>query len=49
METLAVGLANFSSSTEINWGVILALGTAATIMFSLIQKHFVEGMTAGVN
>ena len=47
METLAVGLANFSSSTEINWGVILALGTAATIMFSLIQKHFVEGMTAG--
>ena len=51
MKTLTVGLANFISSTEINWGVIMALGTATTIpiiiMFSLIQKHFVEGMTAG--
>ena len=51
MKTLTVGLANFISSTEVNWGVIMALGTATTIpiviMFSLIQKHFVEGMTAG--
>ncbi|MHC1782205.1 MAG: carbohydrate ABC transporter permease [Anaerolineaceae bacterium] len=51
MKTLTVGLANFISSTEINWGVIMALGTATTIpiifMFSTIQKYFVEGLTAG--
>ena len=51
MKTLTVGLANYISATEVNWGVIMALGTATTIpiviMFSLIQKHFVEGMTAG--
>ena len=51
MKTLTVGLANYISSTEINWGVIMALGTATTIpiviMFSAIQKYFVEGLTAG--
>ncbi len=51
MKTLTVGLANYISSTEINWGVIMALGTATTVpivlMFSAIQKHFVEGLTAG--
>ncbi len=51
MKTLTVGLANYISSTEINWGVIMALGTATTIpivfMFTAIQKYFVEGLTAG--
>jgi len=51
MKTLTVGLANYISSTEINWGVIMALGTATTIpivlMFTGIQKYFVEGLTAG--
>jgi ABC-type glycerol-3-phosphate transport system permease component len=51
MKTLTVGLANYISSTEINWGVIMALGTATTIpiviLFTAIQKYFVEGMTAG--
>lgn len=51
MKTLTVGLANYVSSTEINWGVIMALGTATTIpiviLFSAIQKYFVEGLTAG--
>jgi len=51
MKTLTVGIANYISSTEINWGVIMALGTATTIpivlMFTAIQKNFVEGLTAG--
>jgi multiple sugar transport system permease protein len=51
MKTLTVGLANYASSVEINWGVIMALGTATTIpiiiLFSAIQNYFVEGMTAG--
>ena len=51
MKTLTVGLANYVSTTEINWGVIMALGTATTIpiiiLFSAIQKYFVEGLTAG--
>ena len=51
MKTLTVGIANYISSTEINWGVIMALGTATTIpivlMFTAIQKYFVEGLTAG--
>lgn len=51
MKTLTVGLANYISSVEINWGVIMALGTATTIpiilMFSAIQKYFIEGLTAG--
>jgi ABC-type glycerol-3-phosphate transport system permease component len=51
MKTLTVGLATYISSTEINWGVIMALGTATTIpivlMFTAIQKYFVEGLTAG--
>ncbi len=51
MKTLTVGLANYISSTEINWGVIMALGTATTIpiviLFTAIQRYFVEGLTAG--
>ncbi len=51
MKTLTVGLANYISSVQIDWGEIMALGTATTlpiiIMFSAIQKYFVEGLTAG--
>jgi ABC-type glycerol-3-phosphate transport system permease component len=51
MKTLTVGLASYISSTDINWGVIMALGTATTIpivlMFTAIQKYFVEGLTSG--
>lgn len=51
MKTLTVGLANYISSTHIDWGIIMALGTITTIpviiLFSLVQKHFVEGITAG--
>ncbi|MDR1074574.1 MAG: carbohydrate ABC transporter permease [Treponema sp.] len=51
MKTVTVGLANYISSTEIRWGVIMALGTATTVpivlMFTAIQKYFVEGLTAG--
>lgn len=51
MKTLTVGLANYISSTHIDWGIIMALGTITTIpvilLFALVQKYFVEGMTAG--
>ncbi|MCC6494976.1 MAG: carbohydrate ABC transporter permease [Propionibacteriaceae bacterium] len=51
MKTLTVGLANYISSTEINWGAVMAIGTATTIpiiiLFTAVQKYFVEGMTAG--
>lgn len=51
MKTLTVGLANYISSTHIDWGIIMALGTVTTIpvviLFALVQKYFVEGMTAG--
>lgn len=51
MKTLTVGLANYISSTQIDWGTIMALGTATTIpiiiLFTAIQKYFVEGLTAG--
>lgn len=51
MKTLTVGLSNYISSTHIDWGVIMALGTITTVpvilLFALVQKYFVEGMTAG--
>lgn len=51
MKTLTVGLSNYISSTHIDWGIIMALGTITTvpvvILFALVQKYFVEGMTAG--
>lgn len=51
MKTLTVGIANYISSTHIDWGVIMALGTITTlpviILFAVVQKYFVEGMTAG--
>lgn len=51
MKTLTVGISNYISSTHIDWGIIMALGTITTvpvvILFALVQKYFVEGMTAG--
>lgn len=51
MKTLTVGISNYISSTHIDWGIIMALGTITTIpviiLFAFVQKYFVEGMTAG--
>lgn len=51
MKTLTVGIANYISSTHIDWGIIMSLGTMTTlpviVLFALVQKHFVEGMTSG--
>lgn len=51
MKTLTVGISNYISSTHIEWGIIMALGTITTIpviiLFAAVQKYFVEGMTAG--
>jgi len=51
MKTLTVGIANYISSTHIDWGIIMSLGTITTlpviVLFAMVQKYFVEGMTAG--
>lgn len=51
LKTLTVGISNYISSTHIDWGIIMALGTITTIpvviLFAAVQKYFVEGMTAG--
>ena len=51
MKTLTVGISNYISSTHIDWGIIMALGTITTIpvilLFAAVQRYFVEGMTAG--
>ena len=51
MKTLTVGISNYISSTHIDWGIIMALGTITTIpviiLFAAVQRFFVEGMTAG--
>lgn len=51
MKTLTVGISNYISSTHIDWGIIMALGTITTIpvilLFAAVQRYFVEGLTAG--
>lgn len=51
LKTLTVGIYNYMDSTHIDWGIIMALGTITAIpviiLFALVQKYFVEGMTAG--
>lgn len=51
MKTLTVGISYYISSTHIDWGIIMALGTITTIpviiLFAAVQRYFVEGMTAG--
>ncbi|MDY2978263.1 MAG: carbohydrate ABC transporter permease [Oscillospiraceae bacterium] len=51
MKTLTVGLSNYISSTHIDWGIIMALGTITTvpvvILFAVVQNYFVEVLTAG--
>ena len=51
MKTLTVGISNYISSTHIDWGIIMALGTITTIpvilLFAAVQRYFVEGMAAG--
>jgi len=51
LKTLTVGIYNYMDSTHIDWGIIMTLGTITAvpviILFALVQKYFVEGMTAG--
>lgn len=51
-KTIQVGIAELMDSMgKANWGGIMAAGVATTIpiiiLFSLIQKHLIEGLTAG--
>jgi multiple sugar transport system permease protein len=49
--TLPVGLAGISGQYEIDWGMLLAGATLSTlpvaVMFGLIGRHFVAGLTEG--
>ena len=49
--TLPIGIASFSGQYATNWGTLMAGAVLITlpvvIMFLLLQKHLVSGMTAG--
>ena len=49
--TLPVGIASFQGQYTTNWGTLMAGAVLITIpvviLFSLLQKHLVSGMTAG--
>ncbi len=51
LKTIPSGLMNFRDALQTNWGVLLAGMVIAAlpiiIMFVLMQKHFIRGMTAG--
>ena len=49
--TLPIGIASFSGQYATNWGTLMAGAVLITLpvvlMFLLLQKHLVSGMTAG--
>jgi len=51
MKVLTVGIAGLKSFYNVNWGMVMAGTSLATIpvmlMFVLMQRQFVEGLTAG--
>jgi ABC-type glycerol-3-phosphate transport system permease component len=50
-KTIPVGIAEYITSFDINWGAIMAAASAAALpvllLFALIQRYFVRGLTAG--
>ncbi len=50
-KTLTIGIMEYITSFDVRWGEIMATSTITTlpvlIIFILIQKHFVKGLTAG--
>ena len=51
MKTIPVGMAEFVTGFDVRWGEIMALAVVATIpvviLFALVQKAFIKGLTAG--
>jgi ABC-type glycerol-3-phosphate transport system permease component len=51
MRTLPIGIQNFITQFQYEWGSLLASGSVATfpilILFLLLQKYLVQGLTAG--
>jgi ABC-type glycerol-3-phosphate transport system permease component len=49
--TLPVGIQTFTSSFDVRWGAIMALGSLVTIpvvvLFVFLQRYFEKGITAG--
>jgi ABC-type glycerol-3-phosphate transport system permease component len=49
--TVPVGIQNFTSSFDVRWGAIMALGSLVTIpvvvLFIFLQRYFEKGITAG--
>lgn len=50
-KTLTIGIMEYITSFDVRWGEIMATSTITTlpvlVMFILIQKYFVRGLTAG--
>ena len=51
LRTIPAGLMNFVQKYDIDWGQMTAAATVTlipvTVMFFLVQKHIVAGLTAG--
>jgi ABC-type glycerol-3-phosphate transport system permease component len=51
VKTLPIGLAEFSTEFNTDWGSVMAASMVMTIpialLFLVFQKHFVGGLTAG--
>lgn len=51
MRTITVGIAEFVTTFDIRWGAMMAAATLTTIpvfiLFSMIQKYFIEGLLTG--
>lgn len=51
LRTISVGIAELVTQYDIRWGAMMAAATLTTIpvlvIFSFIQKYFVQGLTAG--
>ncbi|WP_394344482.1 hypothetical protein [Haloactinospora alba] len=49
--TLAVGLGQFVGQQKAEWGMLSAasvlIAAPATVVFLLVQRHLVSGLTAG--
>jgi ABC-type glycerol-3-phosphate transport system permease component len=51
VKTLPIGLAEFSTEFNTDWGAVMAASMVMTVpialLFLVFQKHFVGGLTAG--
>jgi ABC-type glycerol-3-phosphate transport system permease component len=53
VKTLPIGLAEFSTEFNTDWGAVMAASMVMTVpialLFLVFQRHFVGGLTAGAS